>query len=471
MASKRDQLHAYQFLIQRVVSALVSRESDPEQPPFRRPGNAAIGGIAIAIIALAGVGVYGLIKPGGNDAWRDGQSVIVEEETGTRYVYLEERLHPVANYASALLAIGQHAETLSVSRNSLAGVPRGPRIGIPDAPDALPGTGQLLTDPWTLCSQPTPDPTGTEVPISVLMAGERMRGGQSLADQAVLAEVTETGERYLVLHGYRHLISKADAVVIGLALRASPPIRVAPAVIEAIPLGRPLAPIPVAKMGTPANVLATRPEIRAGQLFEVSTSNGVQYYLAEVGRLRPITELQYEIQRGHQATAAAYPGAEPTALPLGPIEANAAPQAPRAAAKAGDPPTERPEFASGDDTATLCLTFAPGSDVPALTLEPVMPTIDPLSATPRRTDQGAVLADRVLVPAGHAMVIEAVPTQDTPRGTLLVVTDLGVAYPLANAETLEVLGYGGVEPVRMPAGLVARIPLGSGLSHEAALRR
>jgi hypothetical protein len=33
MASKRDQLHAYQFLVQRVISALVTRETDPEQPP------------------------------------------------------------------------------------------------------------------------------------------------------------------------------------------------------------------------------------------------------------------------------------------------------------------------------------------------------------------------------------------------------------------------------------------------------
>ncbi len=471
MASKRDQLHAYQFLVQRVVSALVSRESDPEQPAFRRPGNAAFGGIALAIVLLAAVGVYGFIKPGGNDSWRNGDSVIVEEETGARYVYIEERLHPVANYASALLAIGRHAETLSVSRDSLAGVPRGPRIGIVDAPDALPGTGQLLSGPWTLCSQPTLDPSGTAVPVSVLMAGQRLRGGQDLADRAVLAEVRETRERYLVLNGYRHLISEPDAAVIGLALRAAPPIRVGPAVIEAVPLGRPLAPIPVAQMGKPANAVPTKPGIRAGQLFVVSTSDGVQHYLAEVGRLRPITELQYEIQRGYRGTAAAYPGAEPAALPLGPIEAATAKQAPKVPAKDGDPPSVRPEFASGDDTATLCLTFASGSGVPRLVLEPSMPEIDPMSATPRRTGRGAALADRVLVPAGHAVVVEAVPSENAPRGTLLVVTDLGVAYPLAEAAVLDVLGYGGVEPVRMPAGLVARIPLGPGLSHDAALRR
>lgn len=471
MASKRDQLHAYQFLVQRVVSALVTRESDPEQPSFRRPSNAAFGGIAIAVIALAGVGVFGMIKPGGNDAWRNGESVIVEEETGTRYVYLDNRLHPVTNYASALLALDRHADTVSVSRNSLAGVPRGPRIGIPDAPDALPGAGDLLGDPWTLCSEPTADETGTVVPLSVLMVGQKPTGGVGLADQAVLAEVPETAERYLIMRGYRHLISKPDAAVIGLALRATPAIRVGPAVIEAIPLGRPLAPIPVAQMGQPAKVLANKPDMLAGQLFAVETSNGRQYYLAEVGQLRPITELQYEIQRGYQATAAAYPGAEPEALPLGPIEANSAPQSTRPPEKAGDPPTVRPDFVDGNATATLCLSFEPGTTAPKVTMEPAMPEIDPLSTTPRRTEEGAALADRVIVPAGHAVVVESTPTDDAPRGTLLMVTDLGVAYPLAEPAVLDVLGYSNIEPVRMPAGLVARVPLGPGLSHDAAMRR
>lgn len=467
MASKRDQLHAYQFLVQRVISALVTRETDPEQPTFRRPTNAAFGGIAIAVIALAAVGVYGIINPGGNKAWADGKSVVVEEETGTRYVYLDGRLHPVANYTSALLAIGDHAQTLSVSRDSLAGVPRGPRIGIPDAPDALPNRDGLLSSAWTLCSQPTPDLSGTVVPTSVLMVGQSAKGGTAADEQAVLVDVPETGERHLVHRGYRHLISKPDLLAVGLALQAPAPVRVSPAVVEAIPAGRPIAPIPVAQMGKPANVAGEG--VLAGQLFRVATSRGVQYYLAEVGQLRPITELQYDIQRAYQATAAAYPGATPEALPMGMIVASGAPQVPAATPRPGDPPSTRPTFVEGG--ATLCLTFEPGATVPSVTMEPVLPKVDPLSTTPRRTDKGATLADRVLVPAGNAVLVEASPTAEAPRGTIMVVTDQGIAYPLAAPEVMKVLGYDGVRPVRMPAGLVARIPLGSGLSHEAALRR
>lgn len=469
MASKRDQLHAYQFLVQRVISALVTRETDPEQPPFRRPVNAAFGGIAIAVIALAAVGVYGVLNPGGNTAWADGKKVVVEEETGTRYVYLDGRLHPVENYTSALLALDENAATVSVSRDSLAGVPRGPRIGIPDAPDALPAQDGLLTDDWTMCSHPTPDLTGTVVPTSVLMVGQPAAGGESLGNRAIVADVPETGDRYLLLRGYRHLISKENQQSVGLALQATPAVRVSPAVIESIPAGRPITPIPVAEMGAPAKVV--RADIRAGQLFEVSTSRGVQYYLAEVGQLRPITELQYDIQRAYQATAAAYDDQEPRALPMGLIEAGGAPQPSVAPAKPGDPPAVRPDFVRVEDAATVCLTFAPGADVPVVTLSPAMPSADPMSATPRRTEQGTVLADRVVVPAGHAAVVEAVPNARAPRGTFLVVTDQGIAHPLASGDVLKVLGYDGIEPVRMPAGLVARIPLGSGLSHQAALQR
>jgi type VII secretion protein EccB len=469
MASKRDQLHAYQFLVQRVISALVTRETDPEQPTFRRPTNAAFGGIAIAVIALAAVGVYGMINPGGNTAWADGKSVVVEKETGTRYVFIDGRLHPVANYTSALLAIGEHAQTRSVSRDSLAGVPRGPRIGIPDAPDALPAREGLLSSAWTLCSQPTPDLSGTIVPTSVLMVGQSARGGTATRDRGVLVDVPETNERFLVLQGYRHLISKDDRLAVGLALQAPAPVRVSPAVVEAIPAGRPIAPIPVAQMGKPAQLGIDG--VLAGQLFEAYTTRGRQYYLAEVGQLRPISELQYDIQRSYQATAAAYPGGTPEALPMGLIKASGAPQVPVASPRAGDPPTVRPSYVEGAEDATMCLSFRAEADVPAVTMTPVMPSIDPLATTPRRTSRGAALADRVLVPAGHAVLVEATPTPDTPRGTIMVVTDQGVAYPLAAPEVMKVLGYDGVEPVRMPAGLVARIPLGSGLSHEAALQR
>ena len=83
--------------------------------------------------------------------WRGGDAVILEKETGAKYVYVNGRLHPVANYSSAVLIVGAR-RTVSVARRSLAGVPRGAVLGIPDAPDALPGSRELVGGPWSVCS-------------------------------------------------------------------------------------------------------------------------------------------------------------------------------------------------------------------------------------------------------------------------------------------------------------------------------
>src|SRR5207244_1044365 len=121
MASRQDQLHSHQFTVQRVVSALVMRETDPERSPFRRTAGATLAGVLFAVLALAGVAVYGVFAPGGGN-WRDGSAVIVEKESGARYVYLGGALHPVPNFASALLVIGSpQAHTVTVARSAIDG--------------------------------------------------------------------------------------------------------------------------------------------------------------------------------------------------------------------------------------------------------------------------------------------------------------------------------------------------------------
>src|SRR5215510_10773577 len=104
MATRRDQLQSYQFLTQRVISALVMRETDPRQSPLRRGIGAVFVGLMIAVMTAAGFGVYGLLtKVGGND-WKTQGAVVVEKECGASYVYLNGKLYPALNYASALIA-------------------------------------------------------------------------------------------------------------------------------------------------------------------------------------------------------------------------------------------------------------------------------------------------------------------------------------------------------------------------------
>jgi len=107
MASRSDQLHSQQFTLQRVVGALAMRDADPAVSPLRRIGGSLVASVLIAALAVAAVGVYGVLRPGGSTSWQTGNAVIVEEETGARFVYRDGVLHPVLNYSSAVLVLGQ----------------------------------------------------------------------------------------------------------------------------------------------------------------------------------------------------------------------------------------------------------------------------------------------------------------------------------------------------------------------------
>ncbi|WBQ08431.1 type VII secretion protein EccB [Kribbella sp. CA-293567] len=471
MATRKDQLQAHQFSVQRMTSALVTRETDPEQPPFKRPLAAAFGSIAILALALVVAGVYGMVAPGGSKVGRSGDVVVVEKETGTRFVYVDGHLHPVTNYSSALLALGKYGESKRVSRRSLASIPRGPLIGINDAPDALPDRKRLLTGAWTLCSEPALDVSGAAVSESVLMVGSRPARDQQMLDDAMLVEVLNTGEQYLIWKGYRHRLQRSAAIDFGPLLGPEPWARVGAAFVAALPDGDPIAPIITPGLGKPSTAVPGRKGTLIGQLFVVTTPSGSrQYYVALKDRLRPITELQYGIQSLYRPITAAYGGRAPTALPLGLVSLGRA-EAPSTRADEGQAPRTLPQFvAPRNGRGTVCAAYQPGSAVPAISIDAAMPARDQAAMTVKRGKLGTALADRILVEPGAAAIVEAMPSDQARAGTVLVITDLGRAYPLADPQLLETLGYKGVVPIRIPAQLVARIPQGSGLDLAAAVR-
>src|SRR5204862_174540 len=102
---------------------------------------------------LAVFGMLGVVSPGGSTAWREPGAIIVEKETGSRFLLVDGVLRPVLNLASARLLAGAEAPVRSVSGKSLAGVPHGAAVGIPGAPtptDAL----LRLGDPASAAAYP-----------------------------------------------------------------------------------------------------------------------------------------------------------------------------------------------------------------------------------------------------------------------------------------------------------------------------
>ncbi len=465
MPSRRDQVQSYQFFVQRLTSALVAREPDPEAAPFRRLGGAGLGGIMVAVLVLAGAGVYGLLRPGGATKWKSAEAVIVEKETGTRYVYRDGRLHPVANYASALLAQGSPS-TLQVSRNSLTGTARGSLIGIPDAPDSLPDPKRMLDGPWTLCTQPTRNASGGVEATTVLTVGRRVSGGRDPEESALLVRDAATDVLYLIWQDHRYRIRDEETVLEGLTMTSEPVVSAGGAWLNALPAGENIGGRTVSGRGDASSAI---PDGVVGRVYVVESQAGDrQYYLAKASALVPISELQASVQLADPATRTAYQGSE---LRVERLAADTASAATKEVETSGQyaAPQRRPDIArlTGDQPA-VCAEYSPGQDQPRVALDAQVQQTAESVSTPGRTGDGVPLADRVVVEPGYGVLVRAKDSPDAPTGTVNLVTDLGYRYPLASDEVANVLGYGSVSAVELPSSLVVRLPSGPVLDPETA---
>ena len=461
MPSRQDQLHSYQFMVQRVVAALVMRETDPAQSPFRRAAAATLASVLVAVIALAGIAVYGLIRGGGSTNWRNTEAVIVEKETGALFVYRDEKLHPVLNYASALLIVESSApKRVLVSSKSIAGVPRGTPLGISDAPDSLPDAKRLVGPPWTLCSARATE--GEERMRSVLMVGpgageSAATSGESIGDKAVLARHPE-GAVHLIWHNRRHRILNQSLVLFALGWSNQQLVPVAPALLNAIPAGGDLAPVPIRGRGEDSSVM---PGTTIGEVFVVTTLGGGEQYAVGVrDGLAEITKVQ-------AALLLAQAGQDrPTELSSADyVELRKA----KSLVPKGDDalPSDPPEVATPDG-GTVCAVVRGDSGVADVRVSVTVPDASQAVRTGERTEGGTVLADLVVVEPGRGAVVESVSAPGASGGALSVVTDLGVRYAVPRADVLSKLGYGSVRPVRMPANLVSMLPSGAALDPDAA---
>src|SRR5689334_12254648 len=135
MASTRDHVAAYDYESRRRVTSLVLGADEAGLDPRRRLHRTPVGSIVIALPAMAGFGVAGLLGGGSGPSLPDSGAVLVKGQ-GDRYVVVDGVVHPALNLTSALLVGG--GTLTEVRPDALDGKPRGLPVGIPDVPDALP---------------------------------------------------------------------------------------------------------------------------------------------------------------------------------------------------------------------------------------------------------------------------------------------------------------------------------------------
>lgn len=460
MPTRRDQLQAYQFMMQRVTSALIVHETDPEMTPLRRGVGAVFAGVMITVLVAAGFGVYGVFTGVGGTSWKTDGAVVIERETGATFVYRAGELQPTLNYASArLLTSGDKVGPHRVAGADLAGLPRKPAVGIPGAPASLPPADRATATPWTMCSVLGRNLAGGPMTTTTLMVGQSMPGGAPLGQRAILARDSSDGTVYLVWNNHRYRITD-PAVIRSVFGAQATPVDAGTAWLNGLPVGQDLGRIDVPGQGAPSAVLSG---FAVGDVVYYPLSRGVQYHLVRQEGLAPLTELQVRILSGQYSVQpkeipAAAANAAPTSTALAPAEGEAA------------PPSMPPELAAvAEDSAVLCAQTHDARTDPSISIGGDPQAMSAAIATSVESGTGTKLADRVLVPAGSVAVVRVLPSATAPTGAYTLVTDTGLRYPVPSEEVLGQLGYATDSAVDMPAALVQRIPEGPTLDPGAAM--
>jgi type VII secretion protein EccB len=468
MTTTREQAEAYAYENRRRITSLVRGADEATLDPRRRLNRAVGGGVAIGILIMAGFGIAGWLG-GGRGPDLPGSGAVLASGSGDRYVVSDGVVHPALNLASALLVGG--GETTTVKQGTIDDAPRGLPVGIPGAPDALPGDDELLDADWTVCATPSEtggDPTQTVLYVSVpgiapaaAASADAPAGGSTVLAQA------EDGQLWLLTAGRRYAVEPAIGDILGL--QGVEPVRLPRTILATVPEGPEIV-IPDQGGDVGDAPEATLPfEAAVGDLVSTGVEGpnprNPQYYVVRPAGLAPVSELVHTLLgatdvEDHQ------------------VGASDAAQAPRSDARPpGDPawPETSPIAEEPGRNQPVCVSTPPGGqpgDTPwqsTVHLPETMP--QPEDLTPVRATSGERLGtvDEIYLPVGSGALVRATTSSGT-GGTYTLVTDSGVAYPFASPDAVERLGYQPADAPSLPSGFARLLPAGPLLDPDAAAR-
>ncbi|MCO5996126.1 type VII secretion protein EccB [Actinoallomurus rhizosphaericola] len=470
MQTRRDLYQAHRLMMQRVGMALLAGEPDMPEPPTRRLNVLMFGGAMAAILILAGFGIWGLLSPGGATGLEKAGTLIIEKETGTKYVFGQQdgKLYPVANYTSARLILGTpQIERRTVSQASLAKFDRGRPIGILGAPDSLPDAAHQVRSPWSICVQDAPTSQGGTRSYSSLVVG-RSVGGRTLGDGEAVV-VRGGGQAWVVWRNQRMRLPAA--LVVPLVGTQQPP-EVSTTWLNAVPQGPDFQPPPVPGRGE----LVPGPggqKAAVGTFYVVRTVGGDEHwYVLMNDGLAPIKQSEGWLLQNDPESAKAYKGGRPEPISLAPATANASPRSSQKPSADGMPET-MPKVAIYDPATPLCSVYADttrGSlDARVSVGGTVPPPNQAAPAAAAGTGKVAVV-DQVVLPPGSGALVGLLPgaNQLNAVSSYSVLTDQGLRFPVPSADVATKLGFDVKKVAPVPANLLSLIPVGPSLDPQQA---
>ncbi|MFG3253600.1 type VII secretion protein EccB [Streptomyces sp. NPDC048172] len=302
MASRRDELNAYTFAKKRLVAAFLQPSPTGTEEGAPRPLRGILPGIIIGVLILAGFGAWGMFKPKAPEAWDEpGEKVIIGSESTTRYVVLKTgkkaQLHPVLNLASAKLLLDPgKGEVVKVDEKVLdkGDIPHGATLGIPYAPDRLPGPDEAAKRKrWAVCERPSQG--GRAVQKSAFVLAERdehrvegrnrLRGGELLYVQGPddkLYVVDRKGRKYPLAE---------NELLLRLIVEGRKPQRVSRQWLATLHTGDPIDfPRVRGTVGQPAGQDGLDPRAnQVGMVLRASSGAGTQHYVVLRTGVHPVS--------------------------------------------------------------------------------------------------------------------------------------------------------------------------------------
>src|SRR5580693_6673495 len=389
MQSRRDLFHAHRLMTQRASLALLRGEPDVPDQPLRR--------LFVAVIITGLFFILGLLGHGSSSIQNTPGMLVIDKQTGTPFVFCEgKKLCPVVNYASARLALGNSPlNQQTVDQSALTKFTRGPEIGIPGLPQPLPTSSLLVRQPWSVCTETSTSPFGTQVKTALV--GGTSIGGRPLGDSALL--VTAQTQDWVIWNGQRMAVQRAGIVALGAR---QPPVPVPLVWLNAIPQGRAFAAPPIAGAG--ATVTGpTGTSVKVGQVYLVNATSGAQFYVMLRSGLAPISPMQASL-------LVSEPGASPRATLA---QSQVSGHLSSASVPGGGLPASVPSVVTPAAHASLCMVYSGAGTAPTGQVETGGTLPSGGVATGAATDVG-----QITLPPGGGALVGADPSAGSDSGVV-----------------------------------------------------
>ncbi|WP_327148375.1 type VII secretion protein EccB [Nocardia sp. NBC_01329] len=484
----RAQVNGYRFLLRRLDHALVRRDVRMLHDPMRSQIRSLMVGLVLGILVTAGAAILAFLRPQG----AIGDALIVSgKSSGALYVVVEkddgsQTLHPVLNLASARLITGSNADPHAVKDDKLGSLPRGPLLGIPGAPAALPGSAQGGDSHWSLCESIQLSAGGSAASAAgattTVVAGrpelsDRVRA----AGPAEALLVGRENKTYLIYDGKRAEVDPADSVLSrALDLPAHRPRPVGTGFLGATTQVPQLMAPAIDRAGEPGPGPLSR--IPIGGIISVAgvgRDTTPEMYVVLADGVQPVSPFAAEVIRYADSQGMSQVEVmPPDVLDEVPVVRHL---------PIADFPGEIPEIVDPEDGPVTCVAWSkspgrapagagigdgPGERaVVGLLIGSKLPIAE--SATPVQlatADSSGDRVDQVYLSPIHGEYVQVTGLEpgSPRRGSLFYVADNGIRYGVPDSATAEVLGLGST-PHLAPWAIVGQLVPGPTMDLREAL--